>query len=89
MTPKYSNLVYGMILGSLYRWYDFGVKRSKIKVRVKRSNGRRESCTLSSAQPLVVSILVLRSGVQHVHLREFLVCKQRGRKVINADVISG
>ena len=41
----------------MIKWYDFGVKRLKVKVTgsqsaERRSSGWRKLCTLSSAQPL-------------------------------------
>ena len=48
-------------LGIAYNCYDFGVKRSKIKVTgpqsaKRRSGGRRELCIVSSVQPLVLHL---------------------------------
>jgi len=54
MIPESSDLEQGMTLG-YYRWYDFGVKRSRSqghKSAKRQSSGWRELCTLSSAQSL-------------------------------------
>ena len=58
MNPKCSNLVRGNDLGISYKWYDFGVERSRshrhfAKPYWRQSSGCCEFCTVLSAHPLV------------------------------------
>jgi len=60
-------------IGISYKWYDFGFKRSNVKVAgsqsaKRRSSGRRELCTSIECSSSCFSIIASAAAISSVHL---------------------